>query len=238
MDANNIRIRGGISVRPIKIAPQGRSQAQKPRLKSPIGLELFRNWSGNVVCRNFRVPIQGEFMANSDKNKNVDDIEDRLAKLPQLDKIELSKLWRKFFHRDPPDAMRKDLMVRVVGHRLQEEAFGGLSSASVRRLRELSKTFEANPEASLSSRPAIKPGTRLVRQWQQQVHVVDVEERGYAYKGVLYESLSEIARLITGTRWSGPLFFGLKERKGREDVQVEALQATKLSERQSLPVAK
>jgi hypothetical protein len=156
-------------------------------------------------------------MAKNDKKEDDNDIEARLVKLPQLDKTELSKLWRKFFHRDPPDAMRKDLMVRVIGHRLQEEAFGGLSAASVRRLRELFKTFEANPEANLSSRPPIKPGTRLVRQWQQQVHVVDVEERGYAYKGVLYESLSEVARLITGTRWSGPLFFGLKERKGRDD---------------------
>jgi hypothetical protein len=168
-----------------------------------------------------------------------DDIEDRLGRLPQLDKIELSKLWRKFFHRDPPNAMRKDLMVRVVGHRLQEEAFGGLSPASVRRLRELSKTFEANPDANLSSRPSIKPGTRLVRQWKQQVHVVDVEERGYAYKGALYESLSEIARLITGTRWSGPLFFGLKERNhGRAEKDTKAAQGMKLSQRNFLPVAK
>ena len=185
-------------------------------------------------------------MAMNNKKNDDNDIEARLAKLHQLDKTELSKLWRKFFHRDSADAMRKDLMVRVVGHRIQEEAFGGLSPASIRRLRELSKAFEANPEASLSSRPPIKPGTRLVRQWQQQVHIVDVEERGYAYKGVLYESLSEIARLITGTRWSGPLFFGLKDRiDGKEGKKIEerkaqqavALQATKVSERKSLSVA-
>jgi hypothetical protein len=62
----------------------------------------------------------------------------------------------------------------------------------------------------VSTRPAIKPGTRLVRQWKEQVHVVEVETEGFEYRGVRYESLSEIARLITGTRWSGPLFFGLK----------------------------
>ena len=64
--------------------------------------------------------------------------------------------------------------------------------------------------ARVSQRPAIKPGTRLIRQWKDQVHIVNVEEGNYEYRGARYESLSEIARLITGTRWSGPLFFGLK----------------------------
>jgi hypothetical protein len=160
----------------------------------------------------------------------ADDIEARLARLPQLGKIELSKLWRKYFHREPLPQMRKDLMVRVVGHRLQEEAFGGLSPASCRRLRELSRAFEANPQANLSSRPPIKPGTRLVRQWKQHVHVVDVEEQGYSYRDVRYESLSEIARLITGTRWSGPLFFGLKGK------QAKALNEMRSKEQKRLPV--
>jgi len=68
----------------------------------------------------------------------------------------------------------------------------------------------AASNARISSVPGIKPGTRLVRQWRGQVHVVNVEEKDFEYKGALYQSLSEIARLITGTRWSGPLFFGLK----------------------------
>lgn len=143
---------------------------------------------------------------------NKDGIEARLARLPHLDRPELVKLWHKFFHNDPAPTVRKGLMIRLIAHRLQEEAFGGLSPASLRRLRELSKTFETNPDVELSSRPRIKPGTRLVRQWKERVHVVDVEERGFAYQGIYYESLSEIARLITGTRWSGPLFFGLKDK--------------------------
>ena len=72
------------------------------------------------------------------------------------------------------------------------------------------------PTPSVSTRPPIKPGTRLVRQWKEQVHVVEVETEGYEYKGTRYESLSEIARLITGTRWSGPLFFGLKDKQSNE----------------------
>ncbi len=109
------------------------------------------------------VPIPFSFRGDCIAFKN--DVEDRLARLPQLDKAELIKLWRKFFGREPSPAIRKGLMVRVIGHRLLEEAFGGLSATGLRRLRELAKTFEADANANVSSRPSIKPGTRLIRQW-------------------------------------------------------------------------
>ena len=72
----------------------------------------------------------------------------------------------------------------------------------------------------VTTAPSIKPGTRLVREWGNKVHVVEVDERGYIYAGSRYESLSQIARLITGTRWSGPLFFGLKKQQtgGKKDA--------------------
>jgi K+-sensing histidine kinase KdpD len=106
--------------------------------------------------------------------------------------------------------MRKELMLQFLAYRIQEQEFGGLSVRSHRRLRELANSIAANTSTSASPRLAIKPGTRLIRQWKNQVHVVHVEEGNYEYRGARYESLSEIARLITGTRWSGPLFFGLK----------------------------
>jgi hypothetical protein len=137
----------------------------------------------------------------------------RLASLPQLSKPAVSDLWQQLFKKEPPPEIRKDLMLRIIAHRLQEQEFGGLSDAGCRRLRLLASTFEADPKAVISTRPAIKPGTRLVRQWKEQVHVVEVEPEGYEYKGARYESLSEIARLITGTRWSGPLFFGIKAKQ-------------------------
>jgi hypothetical protein len=117
--------------------------------------------------------------------------------------------------------MRRDLMLRILAYRLQEKEFGGFSDASCRRLRQMGSAFEANPDAAVSSRPPIKPGTRLVRQWKEQVHVVQVEAEGYEYKGARYESLSEIARLITGTRWSGPLFFGLKGKQPTESREAQ-----------------
>ncbi len=96
-----------------------------------------------------------------------------------------------------------------------------LAQISPVRSRQLASALEADPKATVSSRPQIKPGTRLVREWKQQVHAVEVEAEGYQYRGVRYESLSEIARLITGTRWSGPLFFGLKAQQSKESMEVQ-----------------
>ncbi|HEV2464484.1 MAG TPA: DUF2924 domain-containing protein, partial [Acidobacteriaceae bacterium] len=83
-----------------------------------------------------------------------------------------------------------------------------------RRLRELADSFKSEPKrasAKLAAQFRIKPGTRLIRQWQGETHHVTVCDQGFEYNGQKYSSLSEIARLITGTRWSGPLFFGIKQ---------------------------
>jgi len=77
------------------------------------------------------------------------------------------------------------------------------------RLHQLAEGFANNSKKVMPSKPTLKPGTRLVREWRDQVHLVNVEANGYEYKGGRYKSLSQIARLITGTRWSGPLFFGI-----------------------------
>ena len=122
-------------------------------------------------------------------------ISQRLASLPTLSKPALCELWHQLFKREPPPVIRKNLLLRIVAHRLQELEFGGLSDAACRRLRRLATAFEANPNAAVSTRPRIKPGTRLVRQWKEKVHVVEVEGEGYEYRGTRYESLSEIARL-------------------------------------------
>jgi hypothetical protein len=101
-------------------------------------------------------------------------------------------------------------MVPILAHRLQEQAFGSLKPAPRNRLRQLGLAFERESDAELSPCPQLRPGTRLARQWRDQVHLVNVEANSYEYQGIRYKSLSEIARLITGTRWSGPLFLGIK----------------------------
>jgi hypothetical protein len=136
-----------------------------------------------------------------------------LENLVHLSKPEIFGLWRELFKSEPPVEMRKELMIRMVAQRMQEEQFGELSTTCCRRLRQLATTIEADPKAVISAKAPIKSGTRMVRQWKDQVHVVNVIGKDYEYRGKQYENLSVIARLITGTRWSGPLFFGLKTKQ-------------------------
>jgi DUF2924 family protein len=141
-------------------------------------------------------------------------LEEEIASLPALSKAELLKKWRERLKEPPPAHLNKPILVPLLAYRLQEQAFGGLKPAYKRRLRQLAGSFEQNPVRLAKAVPSsarIKPGTRLIRQWDGQTHQVTVAEQGFEYKGERYKSLSEIARLITGTRWSGPLFFGLKQ---------------------------
>ena len=101
-------------------------------------------------------------------------------------------------------------MIPILAYRIQEQAFGSLSARAQQRLLDLSRAFEKGSDPAFARAPRIRAGTRLVRQWADRVHLVNVETNGYEYHGARYQSLSEIARLITGTRWSGPLFFGIK----------------------------
>jgi DUF2924 family protein len=141
------------------------------------------------------------------------DLDEEIANLPALSKAELLTKWRERLKQPPPSHLNKPILVPLLAYRLQERAFGGLTPAYRQRLRELAESFERNADgvAKAVSSVRIKPGTRLIRQWDGQTHQVTVAEEGFEYKGERYKSLSEIARLITGTRWSGPLFFGLKQ---------------------------
>src|SRR4029077_8750726 len=140
-----------------------------------------------------------------------DSVSQQLASLPTLNRKTLDQLWLNHFHTDPSPSMRKPLMIRFLAHRIQEQAYGSLGKRSSQKIQELASALAANPKAPLSAGSQIRAGTRLVRQWQNLVHVVHVEEQTYEYRGARYDSLSKRARLITGTRLSGPLFFGLKQ---------------------------
>ena len=142
-----------------------------------------------------------------------------LSSLSQMSRSELQDLWQKLFQASPPTRLHKQLMSQIIGYRMQEQQYGGLTVGSRRRLRKIARLLEKDRKADISGPLPIKPGTRLVRQWRGQTHAVTVEEKGFEYKGLRYQSLSEIARLITGTRWSGPLFFGLKRSEPQSGVE-------------------
>jgi hypothetical protein len=145
----------------------------------------------------------------------------QLALLPRMGKAQLLALWKQLLRIPPPRQVRRDLIVRLLAYQMQEQAYGGLSPAPRKRLSDLARKFEANPNAELSGAPRIKPGTRLIRDWRGQSHRVTVLDNGYEYAGKRYSSLSKVARLITGTRWSGPLFFGLRGTHARERIDAQ-----------------
>jgi len=150
-----------------------------------------------------------------------DPITQRLATLPKLSKVALLDLWRELFNAPPPSQLRRQLMIPILAYRLQERAFAPMSAKSRGRLHQIARVFEASNKSAIPSIPSLKPGTRLVRQWRDQVHLVNVEANGYEYQGARYKNLSQIARLITGTRWSGPLFFGIKSAQAADSKSKE-----------------
>ncbi len=116
--------------------------------------------------------------------------------------------WQAAYGQPPPKGISHRLLEYAAAYREQVGEFGGLSTATRRELSKIATRTASQPERLQKKRRSLPPGARLVREWQGAVHCVDVTDSGYLYRGVIYGSLSEIARLITGTRWSGPRFFG------------------------------
>ncbi|MFN4281413.1 MAG: DUF2924 domain-containing protein [Alphaproteobacteria bacterium] len=114
----------------------------------------------------------------------------------------------------PLKGARRDLLQRAIAYLLQDQEGGGLSAKTRQRLGQLAKTYAKDRSAQAQMAPDLKPGCRLLREWQGVMHEVVVLEQGFQHDDRTYRSLSEIARTITGTRWSGPLFFGLKKPAG------------------------
>jgi len=132
-----------------------------------------------------------------------------LASLPGLDLDALKAHWRALYRSEPPPRMRRALLMRAVAYRLQEEALGGLRPATRRLLQRVAAETRAGRSAMAPSTLLLRPGTRLLREWQGVTHEVIVLESGVLFRGERYRSLSEVARAITSSRWSGPRFFGL-----------------------------
>lgn len=146
------------------------------------------------------------------------DLEAEIGKLTGFPSAELKQRWEDFYGAPPPKRVGRDMMIRAIAYKMQEQALGGLRPALRRRLKQLATELHANGEITTTSRPRIKPGTRLIREWQGEVHEVSVTENGFLWRGERYKSLSPIARLITGTRWSGPAFFGLKQTSNQAEI--------------------
>jgi hypothetical protein len=133
-----------------------------------------------------------------------------LARLPELELSELRQQWRALYKSDASPHLSRELLLRAVAYRLQEIALGGLRPEGQRLLRQIGRQFNETGKIRRRTGLELKSGTRLVREWQGRTYEVLVLDDGFAWQGASYRSLSALAREITGTPWSGPLFFGLK----------------------------
>jgi len=131
------------------------------------------------------------------------DLDAELARVASLTINQLRGDWRERLGIDPPPALSKDLIARVLSHRLQEEVLGGLPP----RIRKAMVALDQGDSIPLQR---IKVGSVLVREHEGRLHEVYVVPDGFSWQGKIYTSLSIIARKITGTKWNGPRFFGLR----------------------------
>ena len=143
-------------------------------------------------------------------------LEEKLSALATMSPAQLAAEWQRVL-KSPAPAMTPDLLRRGIAYRLQEQVHGGLKPSVIRELERIGGQSDRTAPVAVASMH-IKPGTRLVRDWGGFTHHVLVDEQGFSYRDQRYSSLSEIASTITGTKWSGPRFFGLTGRGGRANA--------------------
>lgn len=141
------------------------------------------------------------------------DLEVRLAGLEGLTLDELRQAWSAEIGGAPPKLRTRELMALSLAYRLQGRVHGDLPGKTKRRLAELARRFTEDRSYTPTPGPNLKPGSSLIKEWRGYRHEVRVLEDGYSYLGERFASLSEVAKRITGTKWNGLVFFGLKERR-------------------------
>jgi hypothetical protein len=152
-------------------------------------------------------------------------VEDEIAHLRGLDLRAIRSRWQSVFGRSAPAHLTRHLLFSVIAYRLQADRFGDLDHATRQVLdRTVAKEAEPAMAARLASfdqkRTELTPGTVLVREWDRQSQRVMVMADGFAWNGQTYDSLSKVAFAITGTKWNGPRFFGLREKEDRAAMEA------------------
>ena len=150
-----------------------------------------------------------------------EDLSAKLTARGEFDTSVLRREWQRLYRSRPPRHIRRNLLVLAIAWKLQERVYGGLTAAQKRKLARIAEELRKNGDLSGSTAAIrVKPGSKLIREWRGETHTVLVLEDGFEWNGQRRRSLSTIAQEITGTRWSGPRFFGLQPRPkpfGREE---------------------
>jgi hypothetical protein len=154
-------------------------------------------------------------------------VDDEIAHLRGLDPRGLRARWQSIFGGQAPSHLTRHLLFSVIAYRLQADRFGDLDHAT-RQVLDRTVAKEAGPAmtARLASfdqkRNELTPGTVLVREWDRQSQRVMVLADGFAWNGRTYDSLSKVAFAITGTKWNGPRFFGLRDKEDRSATEARS----------------
>jgi hypothetical protein len=154
-------------------------------------------------------------------------IEDEIAHLRGLDLSGLRARWQSVFQRQAPTHLTRHLLFAVIAYRLQADCFGDLDHTTKQVLdRAIAKETGPSMSSRLASfdqkRTELTPGTVLVREWDRQSQRVMVMANGFAWNGQTYDSLSKVAFAITGTKWNGPRFFGLRDKEDRSMAEARS----------------
>ena len=140
---------------------------------------------------------------------NEGSLSSQLAAIATMTYSDLHLAWRRHYRGVAPKKMSRDILELGIAWKIQENKLGGLGAAVKRQIAELARTMEAKSDLAKPRAISPKPGARLLRAWNGVTHDVLIVEDGFLWAGRTWRSLSAIAREITGTRWSGPRFFGL-----------------------------
>jgi hypothetical protein len=145
----------------------------------------------------------------TDKSALDAEVANSIARIADHDREELVERWRKRFGVEPPKGCGRRLLELAAAYDIQQQAFGGLK-AEIRKALAVASSGSINRTSThRTSNRSIKPGTRLIREWNGRTHHVEAVDGGFLWEGKLHRSLSTIARAITGAHWSGPRFFGI-----------------------------
>lgn len=158
------------------------------------------------------------------------DLELEIARLRGLELPALRAVWEKHHGTTVPDTLRRDMLVRSILWQIQARAFGGLKPATRKYLLEVADATHSKTSAAPAPPLRIRSGTKLIRAWQNQTHTVTALDEGFMWQGKRYRSLSQIARSITGTRWNGLVFFGVKRKSASQTPRGRKLEAANGSE--------
>lgn len=158
-------------------------------------------------------------------NGTASTLSSELAALGRVSYSDLHQMWRRHYRAVPPKKISRDILELGIAWKMQEDRLGGLSGRDRRQITELAKTFEQKADLTKPRALSPKPGARLLRTWGGTTHEVIATNDGFIWAGKTWASLSVIAREITGTRWSGPRFFGLTA-AGNKMVESSATEET------------